>query len=159
MPLELTEKDFVPLAECQFQHWGDRTGPPYSHIRPLSESAAERVWRRTAALAAADWAAQSGPDTSDHLDLATCGEWDADSVKRWLLGRCADADQRVFVCYQPRVAISVPWGVLCDHWLVFFWTGGCVWPASERWILVHDGDAFAFGRASGRSAGRPTVGP
>ena len=152
MPLELTEKDFLPLAECQFQHWGDRAGTPYSHIRPLSESASERVWRRTAALAATEWA-ESAADASDRLDLATCGDWDADSVKAWLLARVPDRDQDVFVCYQPRVAIRVPWDVLCDHWLVFFWTGGCVWPASERWILVHDGDAFAFGRAGGATVG------
>src|SRR3954447_2267826 len=47
MGIELTEKDFLPLEQCQFQHWGDHGGPPYTSIRPLSESAAERVWRRT----------------------------------------------------------------------------------------------------------------
>jgi hypothetical protein len=143
----LTEKDFLPPHQCQFQHWGDRDGEPYCHVRPLSESAAERIWRRTAALAAADWATAGGPrDTNHSLDLAECGEWDALFVKNWLLSRVPDPDQPVFVCYQPKIAVSVPWRVVCDHWLVFFWTGGCVWPASEQWILVHDGDRFAFGR-------------
>jgi hypothetical protein len=48
------------------------------------------------------------------------------------------------VCFQPRVAVTLPWGLLCDHWLILLWTGGCVWPPSEEWVLVHDGDQFAF---------------
>jgi hypothetical protein len=145
MPPELTERDFLPQAECRFQHWGDRDGEPFCHIRPLSEAAAERLWRRAAVLLDTQ---RSGI----FLDLAECGEWDVDSVKGWLLDRFPDRDEPVFVCYQPRVAVRVPWGVLCDHWLTFFWTAGCVSPADERWSLVHDGDRFAFHGPSGAAA-------
>src|SRR5215217_1220051 len=100
MGWELTEKDYVPLAECQFQHWGERCGAPYSHIRPLSAAAAERVWRRTAALAATGWAEADAGDC-DRLDLAACGDWDASTVRQWMLSRCVDRNQTVFVCYQP----------------------------------------------------------
>ena len=147
MAIELTETDFRPLSECQFQHWGERDGEPFCHVRPLTESAAERIWRRAGALA-------GGRKNDLCLDLAECGEWDADFVTRWLLDRFPDRDERVFVSYQPRVAICVPWGVLCDHWLVFFWTAGCVWPAGEQWLLTHDGDRFAFCGASGAATVR-----
>ena len=130
---KLTEADFVPLAQCQFQHWCDRAGPPYSSIRPLNESAAERVWARAAALRAA---------ASERLDLSTLDDWGPPLVTRWLLSRVPDADQHVFVCYQPRVVVSVPWGVVCGHWLVFFWTGACVYASDGTWKLVHDGDRF-----------------
>lgn len=143
MAIELSENDFVPLSECQFQHWGEHTGRPWCEVRPLGEGAAERVWRRTAALSAASWAEGAG---ADRLDLRGDDEWTPESVRDWLAARGPAPDHRVLVCYQPRVAVSVPWGVLCDHWLVFFWTGGCVWPQDERWVLVHDGDQFAFGR-------------
>ena len=150
MPVELTETDFLPRAECQFQHWGERDGEPFCHIRPLSEAAAERLWYRRGNVTALR-------RNQVDLNLAECGDWDADFVTRWLLDRCPDRAERVFVCYQPRVAVSVPWGVLCDHWLTFFWTAGCVWPADERWSLVHDGDRFTFSGPPG--AGPATVRP
>ena len=141
MAIELTDKDFVPLAHCEFQHWGERSGPPFSHMRGLSGDAAERVWRKTAETAASAW---DGAD--EQLDLTATGDWSEASVREWLLARCGDRDEQVLVCFQPRVAVVLSWGVLCDHWLLVLWTGGCVWPCSGRWVLVHDGDRFAFGR-------------
>ena len=149
MPFELTPKDFVPLDQCEFQHWGERSGAPFDEIRPLCDAAAERVWARTAALSAGTWSA-AGPG-ADLIDLASM-DWDEETVKRhvslWLRRRDAGGseDREVILCYQPRVAVVVPWRVVCDHWLVFFWTPACAWPASEEWVLVHDGDRFAFGR-------------
>ncbi len=149
MAFPLSDTDFVPLDQCQFQRWGERGGPPFSEIRPLGEAAAERVWARAVALSSAAWA-RDGAD-ADEIDLASV-DGDEDAVKRrvaaWLRRRDAGGrpDEPVILCYQPRVAVVVPWRVVCDHWLVFFWTPGCAWPVSEDWVLVHDGDRFAFGR-------------
>jgi hypothetical protein len=142
MPIELAEHDFAPRSALQFQHWGERDGPPFHDLRPLSPGAAERVWRRTASMAAATWTGGAGG-----LDLRAADDWTRDSVRDWLLSQVADRDEQVLACYQPTVAIALPWGTLCDHWLTFLWTGGCVWPASEAWVLVHDGDQFVFGRS------------
>ena len=142
MAIDLTEKDFVPLAQCEFQHWGERSGPPFCHMRGLSPEAAERVWRKTAQTCGASWA--DGED--EQLDLSSCGEWSEASVRQWLLSRVSDREEQVLVCFQPRVAVALTWGLLCDHWLLVLWTGGCVWPRSGRWVLIHDGDRFAFGR-------------
>ena len=141
MTIELVETDFLPLDQCEFQHWGERTGPPFCHMRALAGDAAERVWRRTAETAAAAW---DGAD--EQLDLTAASDWSESSVRSWLLSRGGDRDEQVIACFQPRVAVSLPWGVLCDHWLLVLWTGGCVWPRSGRWVLVHDGDRFAFGQ-------------
>ena len=143
MTIELVETDFLPLDQCEFQHWGERTGPPFCHMRALAGDAAERVWRRTADTASAAW---DGAD--EQLDLTAAGDWSESSVRAWLLARGGDRDEQVIACFQPRVAVSLPWGVLCDHWLLVLWTGGCVWPRSGHWLLVHDGDRFAFGRKS-----------
>ena len=142
MGIELTENDFVPLAECEFQHWGERSGPPFEAMRALSPDAAERVWRRTAETAGAAW----GGDAGEQLDLAAPGDWSEASVREWLLARGGGRDEQVVVCFQPRVAVALEWGTLCDHWLLVLWTGGCVWPRSGEWVMVHDGDRFAFGR-------------
>jgi hypothetical protein len=142
MAIELTDKDFVPLAQCDFQHWGERSGPPFCHMRALSPDAAERVWRRTAQTCGTHWA--DGED--QQLDLSGPGDWSETSVRDWLLSRVADREQQVLVCFQPRVAVALTWGMLCDHWLLVLWTGGCVWPRSGEWVLIHDGDRFAFGR-------------
>jgi hypothetical protein len=40
--------------------------------------------------------------------------------------------------------VSLPWGVLCEHWQEILWEPAAVWPPSERWILRHDGDSFTF---------------
>ena len=141
MAIELSESDYLPQWACEFQHWGERTGEPYEHLRPLKGDAAEKVWRRTVAMAAATWTTGSG---SAELDLRT-GDWDGPSVRDWLLSRVPDRDQLLIVCYQPHIVLCVPWGVLCDHWLLLLWTGGCAYPASEDWVLVHDGDRFALG--------------
>ena len=142
MAIDLTEKDFVPLAQCEFQHWGERSGPPFCHMRALSPDAAERVWRKTAETCGAGWADRE----DEHLDLTNSGEWSETSVREWLLARGGGRDDQVLVCFQPRVAVELAWGTLCDHWLLVLWTGGCVWPRSGGWVLVHDGDRFAFGR-------------
>ena len=150
MPIELTDADYAPLAELQFQHWGERARPPFSELRPLTADAALRVWQRTAALAAAGWAEAGEGEGDDvhagRLDLRNEADWSESSVREWLLARVADRDEPVIACFQPRVAVRVAWGVLCDHWLVLLWTGGCVWPASAGWVLVHDGDQFLFGK-------------
>ena len=146
MPPELTEADFVPLAQCQFQHWGERVGPPYSHIRPLGEPAAERVWAGVSPLAAS--LASNVADRSHVLDLSESDDWDPSTVTSWLLSRASDPQERVLVCYQPRVVVSVPWDAVCNHWLVFFWTGACVYAPREKWALVHDGDRFTFGQTA-----------
>jgi hypothetical protein len=154
-PLELCEHDYLPLAECTFQHWGEREGEPFSHLRPLTPDAAERVWRRTSAMAAQEWAAceaGGGGDVggiagrSAMLDLRVEESWTEATVRQWLLEQVADREQPIVVCYQPAIAVRVPWGVLCDHWLLLFWTGGCAWPLNEAWVMVHDGDRFAVGR-------------
>ena len=142
MTIDLSENDFVPIEQCEFQHWGERTGPPFCDMRALSPEAAERVWRRTAQTCAADWADRAG----EHLDLTGAGDWSEATVREWLLARAGGRDEPVIVCFQPRVAVEVPWGTLCDHWLRVLWTGGCVWPRTGDWVLVHDGDRFAFGR-------------
>ncbi len=146
--IDLGENDYLPLAQCAFQHWGEREGEPFTRIRPLTPDAAERVWRRTASMAAQEWAAGvNGADPGEALlDLRAIDSWTEQTVRDWLLDRVGDRDELVLVCYQPRVAIRVPWGTLCDHWLKLFWTGGCAWPLSERWVMVHDGDRFAIGR-------------
>ena len=146
MDLDLRETDFVPLSECQFQHWGERDGPPFSDIRPLSESAAERVWARVSPLAAA--VSSDAVDDGRALDLAARDDWDASTVCRWLRSLVSDGDERVLICYQPRVVVSVPWDTACAHWLVFFWTAACVYAPRGTWVLAHDGDRFAFGRVS-----------
>ena len=121
MSIELVETDFVPLAQCEFQHWGERTGPPFCHMRGLSADAAERVWRKTAEAAAAAW---SGAD--EHLDLTATADWSESSVRDWLLSHGGGRDEQVVACFQPRVAVTLPWGLLADHWLRVLWTGGCV---------------------------------
>ena len=90
---DLTEKDFVPLADFEFQHWCDRAGAPYSSIRPLSEAAAERVWARVASVRA---------EESEALDLGALDDWDASLVKRWLLSCDGNADRHVLLA-QGRV--------------------------------------------------------
>ena len=141
---ELTENDFVPLAQFQFQHWCDRCGPPYSFIRPLREAAAERVWARVASARAEE----SG---SEALDLGALDDWDASLVKRWLLSRDSDAGRHVLLCYQPRVVVSVPWGIVCEHWLVFFWTAARACADDGAWVLTHDGDRFEFASGGHRA--------
>src|SRR5687767_10625392 len=64
MTIELTDKDFVPLAQCEFQHWGEHSGPPFCHMRALSPDAAERVWRKTAETCGAEWCDRA----DEHLD-------------------------------------------------------------------------------------------
>jgi hypothetical protein len=142
MAIELSDEDFVPLEQCEFQHWGERSGPPFCHMRALSPDAAERVWRKTAETAGAAW--DGGADRQ--LDLTATGDWSEASVRDWLLSRGGDRSEQVLVCFQPHVAVALEWGTLCDHWLLVLWTGGCVWPRSGQWVLVHDGDRFAFGR-------------
>ena len=149
MPIELTDADCVPPAEFQFQHWGERAGMPYCALRPLSPDAAFRVWRHTAALSQAAWENSPGDADAGLLDLRDAGDWSADTVREWLLARVGDRGQSVVACFQPRVAVRVDWGVLCDHWLVLLWTGGCVWPESGGWVLLHDGDQFLFARGDG----------
>ena len=144
-PLQLREQDYLPLAECAFQHWGEREGEPFTHLRPLTPDAAERVWRRTSVMAARQWA-ESADDAAGVLDLRTADDWDTESVRDWLLTQVADREAPVVVCYQPRIAVQLPWGVACEHWLQFFWTSGCAFPISEDWVMVHDGDRFAVGR-------------
>jgi hypothetical protein len=145
--IELTDADCAPPAELQFQHWGGRAGMPFCALRPLTAEAAMRVWRHTAAMSSAAW--RQGPDPAADaglLDLRGAEEWSEASVREWLLARVPDREQPVVACFQPRVAVRVPWGVLCDHWLVLLWTGGCVWPETGDWVLVHDGDQFLFAR-------------
>jgi hypothetical protein len=155
--IELTDADCAPLAELQFQHWGERAGMPYAALRPLVPDAALRVWQHTAAMSASAWGSGAPDDDDDdddvdvdvdagRLDLRDAGEWSEASVREWLLARVGDRGQPVVACFQPRVAVRLAWGVLCDHWLVLLWTGGCVWPESGEWVLVHDGDQFLFAR-------------
>ena len=142
MPLDLRECDYLPLSACEFQHWGERSGPPFDMIRPLGPDAAERVWRNTVAMAAATWTAGPGGAL---LDLAADDDWDEGVVRDWLLAHVPDRDLDLIVCFQPRIAVCLPWGTLCDHWLTVLWTGACAFPASGEWVLVHDGDRFALG--------------
>jgi hypothetical protein len=145
MGITLSEGDFRPIAGYEFQHWGERTGQPYAAIRPLTPAAAERVWRRAVELGGVPWADGGTDAGAGRLDLQRPdAEWDDRTVCRWLLERVPDRDLEVLVCYQPQVAVAVPWGLLCEHWLLLLWTGGCVWPPDEAWVLVHDGDQFAF---------------
>jgi hypothetical protein len=141
MTIDLTDTDFVPLAQCEFQHWGERSGPPFADMVALAGDAAERVWRRTAEAAAAAW-----DGAEEQLDLTSAADWSESSVAEWLRSRGGEPTEQVIACFQPRVAVALPWGMLCNHWLRVLWTGGCVWPRSGRWLLVHDGDRFAFGR-------------
>jgi hypothetical protein len=100
-------------------------------------------------MAAREWAAcDAGSDVAGSalLDLRAEESWTEQSVRDWLLAQVADREQPIVVCFQPRIAVRVPWGVLCDHWLLLFWTGGCAWPLNEAWVMVHDGDRFAVGR-------------
>jgi hypothetical protein len=145
MGVELTDNDYVPIAGYAFQHWGERTGMPYERIRPLSDAAANRIWDRARALSVAAW---SEPDDAAGglLDLRQLDQWDRGTVREWLLARVADPAAPVVVCYQPGCAVVIDWAVLCDHWLVFFWTDACAWAMDEAWILAHDGDRFAFAR-------------
>lgn len=143
--MKLNPTDFVPLAEFAFQHWDRCSGEPFAHIRPLSEDTAERVWRQAQQFASAAW---NEADELDRFDLREDG-WSRDDVCAWLRARVDDPQRDVIVCFQPRVAVVLPWSVVCDHWLTVLWTGGCVWPVSpsaSTWILVHDGDQFAFAR-------------
>jgi hypothetical protein len=41
----LTDDDLLPQEACRFQHWGERDGPPFSEVRPLTDAAA--AWLRT----------------------------------------------------------------------------------------------------------------
>lgn len=151
MAIELTHADYAPPAELQFQHWGERPGMPYSALRPLTPDAARRVWRHTAAAAAGAWADGGRRDAAaaaGRFDLREVPDWSESSVRDWLLTRVADRDLPVLACFQPTVAVRLPWGVLCDHWLVLLWTGGCVWPVTGDWVLIHDGDLFEFGHCS-----------
>ena len=95
-------------------------------------------------MAARQWAESASDDAV--LDLRALDDWSPDSVRDWLLTQFAHRDQPIVVCYQPRVAVRLPWGIACDHWLQFFWTSGCAFPLSEEWVMVHDGDRFAVGR-------------
>lgn len=142
MALHLSRDDFIPLSQFEFQHWGDRAGGLYEHVRPLSPQAAQRVWRRAAELSSATWS--GGGDGQSRMNLAT-DNWTTESVRDWLLLHESDGDCEVIACYQPGIAVQITWRVLCERWLTFFWTGGCIWPLNESWILVHDGDQFAFG--------------
>jgi hypothetical protein len=140
MTIDLAETDFLPLSQCEFQHWGERSGPPFAQMAARAPDAAERVWRRTAQAAAAAW-----DGAEEQLDL-TATDWSESTVSEWLRARGGEPAEQVIACFQPRVAVALPWRVLCDHWLLVLWTGGCVWPRSGQWVLVHDGDRFAFGR-------------
>jgi hypothetical protein len=143
-PFPFTDADLLPQEACRFQHWGERDGAPFSDIRPLTDAAAERVWARVAPRAGASAIDTGASDTGLELDLNMLDDWDAATVKAWLLALPAVPGERVLVCDQPQVAVSVPWAAVCEHWLVFFWTGACVCDCSGKWVLVHDGDAFRF---------------
>lgn len=147
MSIELTERDYTPLAAFPFQHWDERTGPPYSLLRPLTPDAARRVWQRAVRFSGLSWS-DAVAGSSNRFDLLSDQtDWDEPTVRNWLLAQVPIREQRVILCFQPEVAVCVDWGVLCDHWLKLFWTAGCAWPLSERWILLHDGNQFVFGRA------------
>src|SRR4051812_50126526 len=100
MAIELSENDFVPLSQCEFQHWGERSGPPFCHMRALAPDAAQRVWCRTAEAAAAAW---EGGD--QQLDLTSAGDWAESSVRDRLLPPAADRDPPVLVCLPPPAAV------------------------------------------------------
>src|SRR5688500_3725056 len=112
MPIQLADADFLPLSECDFQHWGERSGMPYCEIRPLGPGAARRVWQRTVAMAALAWSDEEAGDDSARLDLRGTDDWDEPAVTRWMRGHVTNPDEPVIVCYQPGVAVMVPWGVL-----------------------------------------------
>jgi hypothetical protein len=78
--LELHEKDYLPLADCAFQHWGEREREPFTHLRPLTPDASERAWRRTSAMAARQWAESA--DGNDVLDLRLLDDWSEASGPR-----------------------------------------------------------------------------
>jgi len=151
MAITLSNSDFVPLEAFEFQHWGDRDPgrPPFDAVRPLSADAARRVFARASRLGSETW--DDADDALCRLDLRADEGWSPPMVREWLLARVGARDVPVIACFQPTTAVVVPWGVLCDHWMQLLWTGGCVWPVEhEAWVLVHDGDQFAFGhRASG----------
>ena len=150
MGIVLTEKDYQPLATYTFQHWNERTGPAFCNMRPLTEDAARRVWQRACVMTQAAWADGEG---NHRFDLQN-SDWDGPRVRDWLLACVPERDHRVIVCFQPQSAISVPWGDLCDHWLLLLWTGGCAWPADERWVMVHDGEQFVFGKRADENNSR-----
>lgn len=136
----LSESDFLPLSDFAFQHWNQRSGPAFADVRPMTEDAARRMWRRTLEMCSAEWADR---DASQRFDLRS-GHWQTSDVCKWLCSLGPQSDQPVIVCFQPQSAVTVPWSSLCAHWLILLWTGGCAWPPTGDWLLVHDGDQFAF---------------
>lgn len=157
MPLSLSETDYQPIERFAFQRWGERRGAPYCDIRPLTTTAAERVWRwalRHVAVSEDDPLPHDLYDRPARLDLATSGDWDESTVRDWLLGHVPRRDAHTLVTYGPQWAVRVPWGTFCDHWLTFCWPGACcAWPESEEWVLRHDPDQFLLSR---RRSAAPT---
>jgi hypothetical protein len=154
----LTDRDYVPVEGYAFQRWGERSGSPYRDVRPLGESAARRVWERAMRLNGDEPDDALPPHTfplQARLDLRSAdGDWNEETVRAWLLEQHARRDEKVLVCYGPKWAVEVSWGVFCDYWLVFLWvTPCCVRPASEEWFLRHSDETFLFGQAA-RSASR-----
>jgi hypothetical protein len=155
----LVASDYRPIAGYAFQRWGERSGEPYSRIRPLTEVAARRVWLRTLQLAppSAGPAWDEPAEAADALPAELFPEqlrlelnsdadgWDADSVRAWLAGLAVQS-QPVLLCYAPQWAVEVDWDVFCDHWLVFTWVEACAWPASEEWLLRCGSQRLVFGR-------------
>ena len=148
MTCVLTESDYRPIEGYPFQRWGERTGRPFRDIRPLSEAAAARVWKRTLRIHAADW---DGPIPHDAyprrraLDLSGA-DWTEESVRGWLMDTVPAADDEpVLVSYAPQWAVTVDWSVLCEYWLTFFWTAAAVRVPDERWVLYQADDRLAFG--------------
>lgn len=152
-PLVLREADYRPIDGYPFQRWGERTGPPFVDIRPLTSAAAARVWRRTVELNGHGWDDALPPDAFPEqsvLDLRDAAlAWDRQVVRDWLLGRQPDRDVRVLACYGPEWAVELAWGAFCDHWLTFLWVDACAWPVCESWLLRFANERLTFGRTAG----------
>jgi hypothetical protein len=84
----------------------------------------------------------------------------AGKVKQWLRSCQPSMKTRVWLSWEPELALCTRWGVFIQHWPAFCYPGSddlVVFPASQRWaVFHHHTQRLEFGRQPAAEAHQPS---
>ncbi len=84
----------------------------------------------------------------------------AGAVAHWLSGCQPAMQMRVWLSWEPELALCTHWGVFVRHWQAFCYPGSddlVVFPASLRWAMVHHHtQRLEFGRRHAARSHQPS---
>ena len=179
--IELTSTDFSPLDSFPLVwRWADPQRDPLPvralrHIHPLRERKASELWqhlndRYTDELWQYAFKTIPEPLPSNslfasilHIDANEDG---TDTIAKKLRSFHLQDNEVIIVQWDQKLAITVLWGTLRDHWYQFCYPASddvSLYPLSELWFLLyHHEDQIIFGRPhqpllQGASRKRPTL--